>query len=198
MIRPTLATAPSRTPNNASNEMQKRDESLQEHPFQVIIRSESSVKADGFEEAKRKIDQWIDSICAELDELIREIHEHKNPAYISDEDLARMCMQLPTLIYRLEEPQCLAQLHRDLAKVLEEELYHVLFIQKKDGTVAVREAYASSQIVPERIATSLREYALNRIRNKRIAAERVFDAVRKIISWRIGDKEVADRDVYNT
>ena len=70
--------------------MQKRDESLQEHPFQVIIRSESSVKADGFEEAKRKIDQWIDSICAELDELIREIHEHKNPAYISDEDLARM------------------------------------------------------------------------------------------------------------
>ena len=39
----------------------------------------------------------------------------------------------------------MAQLHRDLAKVLEEELYHVLFIQKKDGTVAVREAYASSQ-----------------------------------------------------
>lgn len=200
LVRRTLATersTPSNPPSMIAATGSEAQATRQDHPFELHIRSESSVKADGFQEAKRRVDEWVNSICQELDDLIREIHEHKNPAYISDEDLARMCMQLPTLIYRLEEPQCLAQLYRDLSKVLEEELYHVLFMQQKEGTVAVREAYAASHIVPERITTALREYALNRIRNKRIAAERVFDAVRKIISWRMGERELVDRDSYS-
>jgi len=148
-------------------------------------------------EAKKEIDRFVDSQCKILDEAVERILRHPDPANISVMELERACLEIPALIYRLEELLSSSQLELDIADMLEKHVYQVLMKETK-GTVAEKQAVAFIGTEKFRIHAKLKEYYVNRLKNKRTMAEKVFDGVRKVLSVRINSFNVARKDTLTS
>lgn len=148
-------------------------------------------------EAKKKIDRFVDSQCKILDEAVERILRHPDPANISVMELERACLEIPALIYRLEELLSSSQLELDIADMLEKHVYQVLMKETK-GTVAEKQAVAFIGTEKFRIQAKLKGYYVNRLKNKRAMAEKVFDGVRKVLSVRINSFNVVRKDTLTS
>lgn len=136
------------------------------------------------EELKKELDKKIDEICSGLDELINKILHHPDISNISDIELENLCLRIPAELYRIESYVARHLLSRDLAEFIEKKMYDFHFVNSQ-GTIALRESLARNKTVNEKLKTILSEYAYSRLKMKSVHAEKVYDAVRKILTFRM-------------
>lgn len=148
------------------------------------------------EKLKEEVDNYIQRSCKELDKSIARIVHHPNPANMSDKELERACLEIPALLYRLEELITGWQYRTEIANMVEKHVAnHIITVVK--GTQVVKQAKAFNETIAQRMDARAKAYYLSRLRLKRELAEKVFDGVRKIVTQRMSNYTLSRKDTFS-
>lgn len=116
---------------------------------------------------------------------------------ISDDDLQRMVLRLPILMYRLTEGMMKASLESDQAKAILEADRAKALVGTSAKTGPERKAQAELVVADSVVVVDVVRSVQAVIKAKQEAAHSLFDAIRKVMSARSDDKQTFRRE-YNT
>ena len=141
------------------------------------------------------VDELINKHCKEIDELMTKFKkcllDKENP--VTDWELDDVCMKLPSYLYFIGEAQEKFGIKEDIAKSVKMELYNDIHRRTK-GTIADKQAASEAGTLEEDIVYRAYQRAYKRIKQKLEAAYEVVSSVKKVISRRMGEQELANVD----
>lgn len=141
------------------------------------------------------VNELVEQHCHQVDELITKFKEclldKENP--ITEEELDDMCMRLPSYLYFIGEAQEKFGIKEDIAKSVKMELYNHIH-QRTKGTIADKQAASEAGTLEEDIVYKAYQRAYKRIKQKLEAAYELLSSIKKVISRRMGEVELANID----
>lgn len=151
------------------------------------------------EDNSKKIDkvvmELIEEHCKQIDELISKFKEclldKENP--VTEWELDDVCMKLPTYLYFIGEAQEKFGIKEDIAKSVKMELYTEIH-QRTKGTIADKQAASDAGTIEEEIVYRAYQRAYKRIKQKLEAAYELLSSIKKVISRRMGEQDLANID----
>lgn len=143
----------------------------------------------------------VDKYAAELDQFIEaaesylnEIRDGKRSGF-ADDDLQRMCLRLPVLLYRVSDGLDRASIESDLAKAAVEAVRAQHYLNAPDGTIPERKAYADLKTAEDAAVVDLTKHVHARLKSKIEFGNALFDAIRKVMSARDTDKTTFGKEM---
>lgn len=141
------------------------------------------------------VDELINSYCGQVDELIYKfracLNDKENP--VTEEELDDVCLKLPSYLYFIGEAQEKFGIKEDIAKSIKMELYNDIHRRTK-GTIADKQAASEAGTIEEEIVYRAYQRAYKRIKQKLEAAYEINTSIKKVISRRMGEQELANVD----
>jgi len=141
------------------------------------------------------VDRLVSDYCKPLDEymeFIRNIlNDTANPP--TDQELDDFILNLPVLLYFTGEAQEALGIKEDVAKAIKQELYNEIY-DKSTGTIADKTAAAELATQNEYIAHIAYQRAYKKVKLRMEAANEMLQSVKKVISRRMVEYEVARVD----
>jgi len=141
------------------------------------------------------VDRLVSDYCKPLDEymeFIRNIlNDTANPP--TDQELDDFILNLPVLLYFTGEAQEALGIKEDVAKAIKQELYNEIY-EKSTGTIADKTAAAELATQNEYIAHIAYQRAYKKVKLRMEAANEMLQSVKKVISRRMVEYEVARVD----
>ena len=141
------------------------------------------------------VNRLVSEYCKPLDDymdFIRDIlNDHNNPP--TDRELDDFTLNIPVLLYFTGEAQEALGIKEDVAKAVKQELYNEIY-NKSTGTIADKTAAAELATQNEYIAHIAYQRAYKKIKLRMEAANETLQSVKKVISRRIVEYEVARVD----
>ena len=160
-----------------------------------IIHSIMDKVEDNSAKVEKLVDELVHKYCHQLDELVsafKEIlHDKENP--ITEEELDEICLKLPSYLYFIGEAQERFGIKEDIAKSVKMELYNEVH-QRTRGTIADKQAASEAATLEEEIVYKAYQRAYKRIKQKLEAAYELLSSIKKVISRRMGEMELANAD----
>ena len=151
------------------------------------------------EDNSAKVEEIVDELiyqhCKEIDELIRKfrqcLNDKDNP--VTEWELDDVCLKLPSYLYFIGEAQEKFGIKEDIAKSVKMELYNQIH-QRTKGTIADKQAASEAGTLEEDIVYRAYQRAYKRIKQKLEAAYELLSSIKKVISRRMGEQELANVD----
>lgn len=141
------------------------------------------------------VNRLVSEYCSSLDEymqFIRNIlNDPANPP--TDRELDDFALNIPVLIYFTGEAQEALGIKEDVAKAIKQELYNEVY-DSASGTIADKTASAELATQSEYIAHIAYQRAYKKVKLRMEAANETLQSVKKIISRRMVEYEVARVD----
>ena len=141
------------------------------------------------------VNRLVSDYCKPLDEymeFIRNIlNDTANPP--TDRELDDFALNIPVLLYFTGEAQEALGVKEDVAKAIKQERYNEIY-EKSTGTIADKTAAAELATQNEYIAYIAYQRAYKKIKLRMEAANETLQSVKKVISRRIVEYEVARVD----
>jgi len=141
------------------------------------------------------VNRLVSDYCKPLDEymeFIRNIlNDTANPP--TDRELDDFTLNIPVLLYFTGEAQEALGVKEDVAKAIKQELYNEIY-DKSTGTIADKTAAAELATQNEYIAHIAYQRAYKKIKLRMEAANEMLQSVKKVISRRMVEYEVARVD----
>jgi uncharacterized protein YukE len=141
------------------------------------------------------VNRLVSDYCKPLDDymdFIRGIlNDHDNPP--TDRELDDFTLNIPVLLYFTGEAQEALGIKEDVAKAVKQELYNEIY-DKSTGTIADKTAAAELATQNEYIAHIAYQRAYKKIKLRMEAANETLQSVKKVISRRMVEYEVARVD----
>lgn len=141
------------------------------------------------------VNRLVSDYCKPLDEymeFIRNIlNDTANPP--TDQELDDFILNLPVLLYFTGEAQEALGVKEDVAKAVKQELYNEIY-DKSTGTIADKTAAAELATQNEYIAHIAYQRAYKKVKLRMEAANEMLQSVKKVISRRMVEYEVARVD----
>jgi len=154
---------------------------------------------DRVEENAAKIDAIVDELvyqhCKEVDELMIKykscLLDKEHP--VTDWELDDVCTKLTGYLYFVGEAQEKFGIREDIAKSVKMERYNEVHRRTK-GTIADKQAASEAATLEEEIVYKSYQRAYKRIKQKLEAAYEVVSSIKKVMSRRMGEQELANID----
>lgn len=151
------------------------------------------------EDNSKKIDkvvtELIEEDCKLIDELIFKFRNcllnKEEP--VTEWELDDVCMKIPAHLYFLGEAQEKFGIKEDVAKSVKMELYNQVH-QRTKGTIADKQAASEAATLEEEIVYRAYQRAYKRLKQKIEAAYELVSSVKKVISRRMGEQDLANVD----
>lgn len=160
-----------------------------------IIHNIISRVEDNSAKVEEIVDELIYQHCKEIDELIRKfrqcLNDKENP--VTEWELDDVCLKLPSYLYFIGEAQEKFGIKEDIAKSVKMELYNQIH-QRTKGTIADKQAASEAGTLEEDIVYRAYQRAYKRIKQKLEAAYELLSSIKKVISRRMGEQELANVD----
>jgi uncharacterized protein YukE len=141
------------------------------------------------------VNRLVSDYCKPLDEymeFIRNIlNDTANPP--TDRELDDFTLNIPVLLYFTGEAQEALGVKEDVAKAIKQELYNEIY-DKSTGTIADKTAAAELATQNEYIAHIAYQRAYKKVKLRMEAANEMLQSVKKVISRRMVEYEVARVD----
>jgi len=141
------------------------------------------------------VNRLVSDYCKPLDEymeFIRNIlNDTANPP--TDRELDDFALNIPVLLYFTGEAQEALGVKEDVAKAVKQELYNEIY-EKSTGTIADKTAAAELATQNEYIAHIAYQRAYKKVKLRMEAANEMLQSVKKVISRRMVEYEVARVD----
>ena len=133
-----------------------------------------------------------------LDDYIEQVKDNLlNSSYtISDEDLNEVAISLPILLYSFGQLVEYAGIKEDIAKALYKQSYHSHH-RSLTGTISDKVAYAESQSNKEFLALSITQRVYKSMKIKMESTSDLLTSVKKVISRRMVEFELASSKSVN-
>lgn len=176
--------------------IQQADEPIEEPKSQQeIINNIINRVEDNSKQIEKVVEDLISEHCQQIDELITKFKEclldKENP--VTEWELDDVCMKLPTYLYFIGEAQEKFGIKEDIAKSVKMELYTQIH-QRTKGTIADKQAASDAGTLEEEIVYRAYQRAYKRIKQKLEAAYELLSSIKKVISRRMGEQELANVD----
>ena len=173
-----------------ADEKQEKQTSQDEVIHSIIARVE-----DNSEKIEKVVDELIQPYCEKLDTLITKFRnclmDKENP--VTEWELDDVCLKLPSHLYFMGEAQEKFGIKEDISKSIKMELYNEIH-QRTKGTIADKQAASEAGTIEEDIVYRAYQRAYNRIKQKLEAAYELLSSIKKVISRRMGEQELANVD----
>lgn len=141
------------------------------------------------------VNRLVSEYCKPLDDymdFIRDIlNDHNNPP--TDRELDDFTLNIPVLLYFTGEAQETLGIKEDVAKAVKQELYNEIY-NKSTGTIADKTAAAELATQNEYIVHIAYQRAYKKIKLRMEAANETLQSIKKVISRRMVEYEVARVD----
>lgn len=141
------------------------------------------------------VNRLVSDYCKPLDDymdFIRDIlNDHNNPP--TDRELDDFTLNIPVLLYFTGEAQETLGIKEDVAKAVKQELYNEIY-DKSTGTIADKTAAAELATQNEYIVHIAYQRAYKKIKLRMEAANETLQSIKKVISRRMVEYEVARVD----
>lgn len=162
---------------------------------QEIIQNIIGRVEDNSKQIEAVVEDLIYEHCQQIDELISKFKQclldKENP--VTEWELDDVCMKLPTYLYFIGEAQEKFGIKEDIAKSVKMELYNQIH-QRTKGTIADKQAASEAGTLEEEIVYRAYQRAYKRIKQKLEAAYELLSSIKKVISRRMGEQELANVD----
>lgn len=172
------------------DEKQEKQISQDEVIHSIIARVE-----DNSEKIEKVVDELIQPYCEKLDTLITKFRnclmDKENP--VTEWELDDVCLKLPSHLYFMGEAQEKFGIKEDISKSIKMELYNEIH-QRTKGTIADKQAASEAGTIEEDIVYRAYQRAYKRIKQKLEAAYELLSSIKKVISRRMGEQELANVD----
>lgn len=141
------------------------------------------------------VDSIVNSYCKGLDDLMNRIQTSiSDSSYpITDEELESACLKLPNMLYFVGEAAEAVGVKNDIAKAVKLEAYNKAHLDAS-GTVADKDAKASTASQYEQIIENMYNRASKKIRQRCDAGYEMLSAVKKVINRRMQAYDLANVD----
>lgn len=173
-----------------ADEKQEKQTSQDEVIHSIIARVE-----DNSEKIEKVVDELIQPYCEKLDTLITKFRnclmDKENP--VTEWELDDVCLKLPSHLYFIGEAQEKFGIKEDISKSIKMELYNEIH-QRTKGTIADKQAASEAGTIEEDIVYRAYQRAYKRIKQKLEAAYELLSSIKKVISRRMGEQELANVD----
>lgn len=173
-----------------ADEKQEKQNSQDEVIHSIIARVE-----DNSEKIEKVVDELIQPYCEKLDTLITKFRnclmDKENP--VTEWELDDVCLKLPSHLYFIGEAQEKFGIKEDISKSIKMELYNEIH-QRTKGTIADKQAASEAGTIEEDIVYRAYQRAYKRIKQKLEAAYELLSSIKKVISRRMGEQELANVD----
>lgn len=173
-----------------ADEKQEKQISQDEVIHSIIVRVE-----DNSEKIEKVVDELIQPYCEKLDTLITKFRnclmDKENP--VTEWELDDVCLKLPSHLYFMGEAQEKFGIKEDISKSIKMELYNEIH-QRTKGTIADKQAASEAGTIEEDIVYRAYQRAYKRIKQKLEAAYELLSSIKKVISRRMGEQELANVD----
>lgn len=173
-----------------ADEKQEKQISQDEVIHSIIVRVE-----DNSEKIEKVVDELIQPYCEKLDTLITKFRnclmDKENP--VTEWELDDVCLKLPSHLYFMGEAQEKFGIKEDISKSIKMELYNEIH-QRTKGTIADKQAASEVGTIEEDIVYRAYQRAYKRIKQKLEAAYELLSSIKKVISRRMGEQELANVD----
>lgn len=150
---------------------------------------------DNSAKVEKIVDELIQPYCDKLDILIGKFRDclmdKKNP--VTEWELDDVCLKLPSYLYFMGEAQEKFGIKEDISKSVKMELYNQIH-QRTRGTIADKQAASEAGTMEEDIVYRAYQRAYKRIKQKLEAAYELLSSIKKVISRRMGEQELANVD----
>lgn len=160
-----------------------------------VIHSIIARVEDNSQKIEKVVDELIFEHCKQIDELITKFRScllnKEEP--VTEWELDDVCMKIPAHLYFLGEAQEKFGIKEDIAKSIKMELYNSIH-QRTKGTIADKQAASEAGTLEEEIVYRAYQRAYKRIKQKVEAAYELAASVKKVISRRMGEQELANVD----
>jgi len=134
------------------------------------------------------LDKFVDSVDTMLERL--RVHNEK----FSDDELQRLIIRLPILMYRLSDLLETAAIESDIAKAVTKNLQAIHYLQSDAKTIPAKRAHAELLTAEQEDVVELTKHVYRKLKDKLEMADKLFDALRKVQTSRDGDKAVFGRE----
>lgn len=132
------------------------------------------------------MDEYIEHIKKVLDTGVDDL---------SIEDLNRILIKITTYSYFLGTRQEYLGIRHDIADMVHMEKYNMTYIDTTSGTVANKTAKAEEASKDEKVISIVYDRAYKILKLKNDAAIRMIDSIKKIVSSRLTEMQLAQREV---
>lgn len=173
-----------------ADEPQQKEISQDELIHNIIGRVE-----DNSAKVEKIVDELIQPYCDKLDILIGKFRDclmdKQNP--VTEWELDDVCLKLPSYLYFMGEAQEKFGIKEDISKSVKMELYNQIH-QRTRGTIADKQAASEAGTIEEDIVYKAYQRAYKRIKQKLEAAYELLASIKKVMSRRMGEQELANVD----
>jgi hypothetical protein len=132
------------------------------------------------------IDSYVENIRNVLDTEVNDL---------SIQDLNRILIKITTYSYFLSTRQEILGIRRDVADIVHKEKFNNAYINTTTGTVANKTAKAEEFSKEEEVVALVYDRAYKIIKMKNDAVCRLIDSIKKIVSSRLAEMQLANREV---
>lgn len=173
-----------------ADEPQQKEISQEELIHNIIARVE-----DNSAKVEKIVDELIKPYCDKLDVLIGKfkdcLMDKENP--VTEWELDDVCLKLPSYLYFMGEAQEVFGIKEDISKSIKMELYNDIH-RRTHGTIADKQAASEAGTIEEDIVYRAYQRAYKRLKQKLESAYELLSSIKKVISRRMGEQELANVD----
>lgn len=136
----------------------------------------------------------VNSLTNELDELMDMMHKkiNREDYAISDNELEKLIIRLPILIYELNNVLMKAGIREDLSKIIKQTNYNAAFVIQ-EGTIADKKSAAELSVKEEQLLETTWKRSVKIISQKMDIANDLLGSCKKIFSKRIEEVNLIKR-----
>ena len=136
----------------------------------------------------------LDSLSDSMDMLVRDIRAGRITNY-GDLQLEMRCLALAHAMYKAAEGLGILGGQSDMARMAREQKFAEVYKKIQEGTIPDKKAQAEEHVWEEKQVEALFQRAYNTLAAKIKAANRVLEAIKKILTSRIVAREVFRKDL---
>jgi hypothetical protein len=146
-------------------------------------------------EVERMVSEIVDNICEDLNSYMRQIDSllinQEEP--ITDKQLDDFTLNLPSLLYFLQDRIESLAIQEDVAKAVRQEVYNTVR-EKAQGTVADKDAAAELQSQAEAVVAIVYARSKKKAQARADAAYEMLNSIKKVMTRRIAEYELVNKD----
>jgi hypothetical protein len=175
------------------NELEKlREEREKEKRLQasiVDITEQSKVFERIVRQLVKEYCEAMDDFSEELDRIIKDVKRGRIKKY-SELKLEMKCLELANAMYKATDGLAVMGSRTDVAKAQKQEMFNQAYLKVKDGTIPEKTAEANNAILEELLVEKIMDRAYSVISQKVKSANRVLEAIKKVLTSRMIHQEV--------
>lgn len=157
----------------------------------VLSHTAESIVKEVVSEHAKELDEFIVAVEAILERI------RKDHGVVTNQELQRIVLRLPIIMYRLVDGVDRAAIESDIAKAASKLVYAEQY-GKTTGTIPERQATAELRTADENAIVDLAKHVHARLKTRMEVADSLFDAVRKVMTSRDAEQMLGRKDKAQT